>query len=391
MKEIKNLLEKYLEIVTSEENKNNMKYWENADEPFFYERWRGRSLRKENVPFTIAMDISGYSKVLNINCKDYYTDPKEHLISQLRYAIWEFENLKCHRYFEKKVFIAFGSIFDASMFGAKAIYQSDQAPWFDEKNPILKEKENIHKIKPFDFYKSGLCKKAHEFYETIKEIISDYDIEVMFPLDIKGPFGVAVMLRGFNQLLLDIYDDPTFFKYLLGFITDYKKQFAKKRADFLGEMPPKCYLFNDEISTPTISNQIYEEFILPYELELSQLCSGARYWHSCGFTDKFYESINTIPNLRMMHIGPWSDIKKAVEVFSKKDIVLEICLNSIRDVYEKNTVETKDKLKSIKDMCEGKIRYSVRADGFAILNSIEFSLKKIREWNNIAREVFSGE
>ena len=36
----------------------------------------------------------------------------------------------------------------------------------------------------------------------------------------------------------------------------------------------------------------------------------------------------------MMHLGPWSDIQKAVEVFSQKDLVIEICLSSTADVYD---------------------------------------------------------
>ena len=91
-----------------------------------------------------------------------------------------------------------------------------------------------------------------------------------------------------------------------------------------------------------------------------------------------------------MHIGPWSDVAKAAEVFGPKDIPLEICLNSVADIYEKNKDEMKAKLLSIKEACEGKVRYQVRADGFAVLNSTEFTLGKIREWNDVALEVFPG-
>lgn len=390
MSEIKPLLEQYLKIVESKENQDNKKYWENADEPYLAERWRGRSLRKENTPFTMAMDISGYSRILNINCIDYYTDAEDQLYNQLRYALWEFENLKCHRYFEKTAFISLGSIFEATMFGAKGNYLPEQAPWFDEKNPPLKEKEDLLKVKPFDFYRSGLCGKAHQFYETMKRLTGGYNIEVMFPVTLRSSFSIAIMLRGFSELLIDIYDDPQFFNDLLGFITDYLKQFAKKRAEFLGVPIPKCFLCNDEISTPTISNRIYKELILPHEIEMSQFSDGVRYWHSCGVTTEFYESIYTIPGLRMMHIGPWSDIKKAVEVFSQKDIALEICLNSMADIYERNEEEMRQKLQSIKDICDGKVRYSVRADGFAILHSVEFCLEKIRLWNKVAEVVFPG-
>jgi hypothetical protein len=92
----------------------------------------------------------------------------------------------------------------------------------------------------------------------------------------------------------------------------------------------------------------------------------------------------------MMHIGPWSNIKKAATVFSKKDIALDICLNSVGDIYDRSEIEMRQKLEMIKSECEGKVRYSVRADGLAVLNSIEFTLDKIDLWKKVAWDVFPG-
>lgn len=390
MKEVKSLVEKYLEIVNSKQNQENKKYWENADEPYLVERWRGRSLRREHTPFTMAMDISGYSKVLGIDCLKYYGEPEAQLHEQLRYAIWEFENLKCQRYFENTVFVSFGSIMEASFFGAKINYLPGQAPWYDEKQPVFADKDALKNVKPFDFYNSGLCGKIHNFYEIMKRLTDGYDIKVMFPVTLRSPFSVAIMLRGFENLLIDMYDDPEFFDDLMAAITQYLKDYAKARADFLGEPMPKFYLFNDEISTPTLSERLYREKVLPYEMELAKFAGGIRYWHSCGVSTVFYESVASIPGLQMMHVGPWSDVAKAAEVFGAKDIPLEICLNSVEDIYEKNGQEMRQKLLSIKEACDGKVRYQVRADGFAVLNSIDFTLQKIREWNEAALEVFPG-
>lgn len=141
MENVSQLLEQYLNIVNSEENQRNKAYWLNAEEPYLAERWRGISSRKTNTPFTMAMDISGYSKMLDIDCFRYYTDAEEQLRHQLRYAIWEFRNLRCHRYFENTVFISFGSVFEASMFGAEIFYLHDQAPWVDERNHLLDDKK----------------------------------------------------------------------------------------------------------------------------------------------------------------------------------------------------------------------------------------------------------
>lgn len=390
MKDIDTLLATYLGIVHSQRNQDNKRYWANADEPYLAERWRGRSLRREHTPFTMAMDISGYAKVLGIDCLAYYGRPDVQLHEQLRYAIWEFENLKCQRYFDDTVFVSFGSVLEASFFGARINFLPGQAPWFDEKESLFADKSALARLKPFDFYTSGLCGKVHEFYGAMRRLTESHDIKVMFPVTLRSPFSIAIMLRGFENLLIDMLDDPAFFDDLLATIASYLKDYAKARAQFLGEPIPKLMLFNDEVSTPMLSNAFYRERILPVEVDLAKLAGGLRYWHSCGVTDDFYDSVATIPGLQMMHIGPWSNVEKAARVFGPKDIALEICLNSVADIYEKSEDDMRAKLLAIRAACDGQVRYQVRADGFAVLKSIDFTLEKIRQWNRIALEVFPG-
>ncbi len=388
--ELNELTNKYLDIVNSEKNRENKKYWDNADERYLVERWRGRSSRRTDTPYTMAMDISGYARVLGIDCLKYYSDPETQLKEQLRYAIWEYENIDCQRYFEDAVFISFGSVFEAAMFGAKINYLPAQAPWYDEQDSVLKDKANLLKLPPFDFYRSGLCPIVHEYYGQYKKLLGDTPLDVMFPLTLRSPFSTAIMLRGFENLLMDIYDDPEFFKDLMDTITGYLKEYATERAKFTGEPMTPGMLFNDEISTPMLSNGMYEEFILPGELELARHWGGVRYWHSCGVTQDFYETVSNLPGLKMMHIGPWSDIPRAAAVFGAKDIAIEICVNANRDMYEKTFDEMVSQLNEIKDACDGKVRYSVRCDGIAVLFSEEECLSKMKEWERAAKQVFPG-
>jgi uroporphyrinogen-III decarboxylase len=385
------LLDEYTAIVASERNRKNRDYWDNWNERFLIERWRGRSNRQVNGPFTMALDISGYGPMLEFSCASFYSDPAVNLREQLRYAIWEYEHLPGNRYFENAVFGSFGSVFEAAMFGADISYPEGQAPWYDEKAPVFKKKEDLLNIQPFDFYTTGLCPEAIRFYEHHKSRVEGYDIEAMFPITIRSPFSTAIMLRGFENLLIDIYDDREFFKDLMAAITGSLKEFSVARAAYLGEAEPFGLLFNDEISTPVISDEIYRELILPYEIELAEHWGGVRYWHSCGKTEEFYESVKSIPNLQMMHIGPWSDISKAAEVFGPTDISLDICVNSVRDMYEKTEEEMRTHLAEIKKQCEGRVKYAVRCDGIAIMGGKEHCLKKIGEWGRAAADVFGTE
>ena len=384
--DIRKVLEQYLEICESPENQRNARYWANAGKPWLIERWRGVSATKTGA-FTMALDIAGYSTVLDIPCPSYYETAESQLYGQMRYHLWEAEYLRCNRFFDTTAFASIGGTWESSLFGANTIFPEGQAPWPDMKNPLLKDRD-LSVLRTIGLKPSGLASRMHQFYERMSELTDGLGIRAMYPTLLHGPFAVATQLRQTTHLLMDILDAPQFVHDLMRRITDGLKAHAQQRAEYLGEDVAPAKLFNDEIATPMLSRAMYEDFILPYELELADFHKTVTYWHSCGVTDDFYESIATIPNLEMMHVGPWSSIEKAVGVFGKKGIALDICVNPTKDVYDRTPDEMRAKLQSIKASCDGKVRYAVRADGFQIARSVEHDLKKIRQWNDAAIEVF---
>ena len=386
---VKQLLEKFSGYVHSPENLAKKKFWLGEDRPFPIERWRGIPALKEKSTYTMAMDISGYSPVLGIDCAKYYSEPEANLIGQLQYGIWEYENIPGGRYFENTVFCSLASVYDASLFGAPVYFLPNQAPWYDEKNPVLKEKSDLLKLKPFDFETTGLLPTVRAMYEHHVKATEGFDIKPLFPTTMRSQFSTAIMLRGFENLLMDMIDDPDFFDDLMAHITGVYKEYATARKQYLGEdtLEPGL-LGNDEVSTPMVSPMFYDELIFPYEKEIGEFWGGVRYWHSCGQTEAFYETVSTLPGLQLMHIGPWSDIAKAVEVFGPKDISIEICRNNNRDLYDKTEEEMEADLQAIKDLCEGKVKYQVRMDGIAILKNKEHTLEKIETWKRVAKKVF---
>lgn len=387
---IRKLLEQYLAICNCDANRRNAEYWSNAGDPWLIERWRGISSRKTAAPFTMALDIAGYSTVLGIDCQAYYADAAAQLHEQLRYHLWEFENLKCNRFFDKTVFVSFGACYAASLFGSQIEFPPGQAPWVNLKKPLIKDRSDLDRMKTIELDKNGLGPRAHEFYQRMCDITEGSDVTVMYPVILRGPFSIATQLRETTNLLMDMMEAPAFVHDLMRRITDGLKRHAQFRAEFINGPIAPTKIFNDEIGMPMVSRALYEEFILPYELELAQFHGRVHYWHSCGRSEEFYEPISTIPGLEMMHIGPWSDVAQAAEVFGKTDIALDICISATGDVYDRTPDEMRQKLQSIKNACEGKVKYAVRADGFQILRSVAEDLASIRTWNEAAMDVFGS-
>ena len=312
---IADLLERYLAVCGSEENRRNAGFWTNAAGPWLIERWRGISARRTDAPFTMALDIAGYSKVLGINCLDYYGDPDAQLHEQMRYHLWEAENLRCNRFFDRTAFVSFGAALEPSQFGARITFLPDQAPWVDTQSPLLEDRGSLERLREIDLETTGLVPRVRAFYERMRELTEGSGIRVMYPIMHRAPFGIATELRGTTALLIDMIEAPESVHELMRLVTDALKADAQRRADYLGEPIAPCKFGNDEISAPMLSPAMYEQFILPYELELAEFHGSVSYWHSCGLTDSFYESVSTIPNLEMMHIGPWSNVERAAEVF----------------------------------------------------------------------------
>jgi uroporphyrinogen-III decarboxylase len=385
-KDIRTVLEQYLRICESPENQRNARYWTNAGEPWLIERWRGVPATKSGA-FTMALDIAGYSTVLDIPCPAYYETAEAQLYGQMRYHLWEAEHFRCNRFFDTTAFASLGAVWEASLFGANTIFPDAQAPWVDMQNPLLKDRD-LSVLRTVGLRSAALAARMHQFYERMRELTEGSGIRAMYPTFLRGPYSVATQLRETTSLLMDILDAPQFVHDLMRRITDGLMVHAHERAEYLGEEVAPAKLYNDEIGTPMLSNAMYEDFILPYEIELAEFHKTVTYWHSCGVTDDFYESVATIPNLRMMHVGPWSSVEKAADVFGKADIALDICVNPTKDVYDRTPDEMRAKLQAIKAACDGKVRYAVRADGFQIANTIERDLEKIRQWNDAAIEVF---
>lgn len=387
MQTIQSLLKQLIDITDSDRNRKNREFWQNIDKPWLRDMWRGTPQGNlKTTPFTIAPDNSMWSYILDIDLRDYYKSAEEHLKNQIKLKIWHYNNFKDNTYFRKDLYIWFGVVTELSLFSDKISFFPKREGWITEN--LIKEKKDLLNLKIPDFYNSGLMPRIHDFYEKINNIIKDsFKLEVMFPDWVRGPFCIASHLRGMENFLIDMIEDPNFVHDLMRFVTNSRKHFSRKRAGFLNKPIPKAKLFNDEISTPIINKTLYDEFILPYEIELSKFYGGIEYWHSCGQTTDFYRSIAKIPRLEMVHISPWADLGKAVEVFDE-NIAFDICLNPHVDVLESNKENMEKKIREIEGICKGR-KHAIRADAFQVINNLEENLKKMKTWCKVAANVLS--
>jgi uroporphyrinogen-III decarboxylase len=385
--ELKFLFGQVEEIIESSQNLANKSLWESRI-AWPRDMWRGFPKLKPSqgkIPFLVFPDNALWAKILKVDLREYYSHPEVHLKTQLRMNIYHFNYWKDNTYYTRDLFIWFGVVTELSFFGPKIVLFPNREGWI-ESPPLLAKKRDLGLLQRPDFYKSGLMPKVHEFYERMSELVGGR-FRVLFPMWVRGPFCIAAHLRGLENIIMDMLEDSKFVHKLMRFITDSEKEWAKKRAKFLHSPIGKSFLFNDEVGLPLITPKMYEEFVLPYEIELSNFYGGILYWHSCGDTSNFVSLIRKIPGLKMFHIGPRTDISKVAVAFGA-DVSLDVDLDPLRDILEADEEKMNLRIRKIIDICrERDIPFCIRADGFQPVHTLEEDLPRIKLWINIAQSL----
>ena len=382
VEEIKRLQEEIRELSESSENKRRYKYWKQAGISNDY--WHGLPKDKEYLPFTVEMEREAYANVIGFSLNDFYQDPYSYIASSLKMMLYKFKNFKDCTPIGKTIVYYPGAGYEKSIFGGEPVYSKHDA-WMSREN-IISERIDIGSLKYPDFYKSGSMPYTHQFYDRLRELL-DQDFILVFPQWNRSPWGVAWHLRGLDNLLFDIMDDEEWVGEFLQYLTESRKRWTVERAKFLNTEITTCNIYNDEITSPVVSPNIYKNLIRPTEIELSNFFGGVNFWHSCGNTTPFMKLINEIPGLHMITVSAWSSIEEAVKCYDKDNVTLEIQLHPYdgiikcndADYYKKTLIEIKDKVKGNKA--------TIRAEGIQMCGSSEVEIPKVKKWIDCANDI----
>lgn len=228
-------------------------------------------------------------------------------------------------------------------------------------------------------------KEIHNFYDSMCEIVDD-DFTVEFPVWNRSAWGLAWHLRGIDALIYDYIEDSEWLKDFLEYLNAQRINWETQRCKHFGTELLPGSLYNDEVVSPVISPELYENIILPSEIRTAQFYGILNYWHSCGNTTPFMDKINTIPNLRMVHVSGWSDYKHADEVYDKK-MALQFALNPVEDVLQPPSLEHLDnKLHSIVENSKNRPA-TVMLDAVQMLSNVDASMKALYYWIDRANEI----
>ena len=161
-----------------------------------------------------------------------------------------------------------------------------------------------------------------------------------------GMTSDLLLLRGFERMLLDFYENPDGVHRLMAFLRD--ENLAKlvyleengllslnNRGDFIGtggygwsyELPSAgfdgkkvrtmdMWGYSQSQETIGVSPDIFEEFVFTYELPILEHF-GLNIYGCCEPLDNRWHIIKRIPRLRKVTVSPWSDVNIMAENLGK--------------------------------------------------------------------------
>ena len=162
--------------------------------------------------------------------------------------------------------------------GQEMIYKDGLLPEINFINPLLSEKRDLYKLKSpvsknkarFDFVLG-----VNKLFKSITGITP----RIRFC----GPYSIAASLRGYENLMIDMYDDKRFVKDLFDFLTHevIAPWVELQRTEI--EEPSALAGGIEAIATfPNISTRTMDEWIIPYYEIIKQKVSNVTFTTCCG-------------------------------------------------------------------------------------------------------------
>jgi len=188
------------------------------------------------------------ARLAGLTVREICEDPSAHVYAQL-VAILEYgHDLPC----------SFADCYNIEVeaLGTSLVYSGDMFPEIGKH--ILSKSSDLERLAMPDFSRSGRMPWVLEVNSLLKNLLGDI---MGAYAAVTAPFSIAVNLRGYEQLIVDIKEDPDFVHRLMEFCTRLSADFGQIQLKN-GAMATS--IIDAWASPPLISLEIFDEFVLPY-------------------------------------------------------------------------------------------------------------------------------
>ena len=334
------LAEEVREIAESAEMERRKKLWETL--------FRGE--RPEKPPVKCGLFMSrwmgmAWQRLIGEDAIHFKTGVERDVEVQLCKRIYKFRRLNEDDVLPLTVWVFAEPVVDAdALWGLKISRDrpAEAGGAYKEVPPIREESDLEHLTLPH-YARNVQADRAA--IEHVRELIDD-----RLPVKLHtgqmhfGPYEYAVLLRGAEPLLFDLYDRPEFVHRLMDRITEGITGYTLEReaaGDYDVEegmllhepwdaVEPgrehelsAGWVYSHAQSSAPLGPEHYAQFVQPYNARPAQLF-GKVYYHGCEDLGDKVAVIKDLPNLRHFHVSPWTDVKKVLPHLRGRGVAMEV-------------------------------------------------------------------
>jgi hypothetical protein len=135
-----------------------------------------------------------------------------------------------------------------------------------------------------------------------------------------------------------------------------------------------CWAYLHAQSSGSISPQMYNEFVQPYNEKIASLV-GRVYYHGCENLDAKSAFIRRLPNLRLFHISPWSNVEPVLANMGDA-FVYEVHSHPAKVLNEFDDTAMRDELETRTHQAEGVNHILTLAD----LETVAGCFDRVQKW-----------
>lgn len=377
---IRELARRYEELSYTDENAEKRQRWADHND---------LKARQRPLLWVCPDDDGGWLELVpesELRCEDPVLRDME---NKLKKYLYQDKYLKDDFVFEKRLYFTYPGTYTGYLYGntdqKTAWGISIVKPHIGEKayhlDNFLKTEEDYEKLlnHEVDFIPDE--RKKEELKEQIENALDGIlDIEFQLPYSVlvQSHLIEMVHLRGLENLMFDLYDDPDLLQSVFHHMGESKARLLKRLEDkkllfdnriniytgsgSLGytndpwKKPEDVKLkdmwgFADAQEFSSVSPEMFEEFAIANQ-KIGLNLFGRGCYGCCEPLDHKYEAIyRHIINVRRLSVSPWADIDEAVEkigkraIFSWKPDPAKICTGFDEDEIRKYLKNVADKTK----------------------------------------------
>lgn len=273
----------------------------------------------DRVPVVIGLGGPYYAKIFGYTLAEYYNNLSIMLDVQIRGMKWRLTWLQ-DDYTGMGIWLDIGSISEGIVFNCEIEMPSQKNPWKSPWIvPCIKSLEDIDKLEVPDPYRHEGIKAYYEKLEKYEKLAKSYygNISVGGKLQIHPPMSAAGSLLGPRRLYSWLYKYPNDMHKLFRKLEETFKVLQEYYYDVRGGS--KGYLGLCDDHAGYLNRQMYEKFVLPYNLRLYETYgTEQRSLHMDSHMDHITDILLEKYKLNSVDAGVENDIRILAKAFKGK-------------------------------------------------------------------------